>query len=325
MDEFKTSAPPEARLHFLDYWRVMRIRKAIIITVFLITAIIATAVTFILPESFASTARIKVENDVTDIPGMTGMPSVGMYDPYFIQTTFEIMQSELVLSNVIASMSLNAEWGKKYFNGETLKTTETMEILKQRMQLAPVKNTKLISITVYSDDRNEAAQLANAVAEAYRVYRFESREQLTRNGLKTLVEQFQEQELEIKTNQNFVEQLRQEFHITDQAAASQPTPTITEEQLRAFNQQEIEGDKLYKEQWVQLQELKSIQETNRDKLCDVLPLMVADGALNELLGKLHDAKQKFVTLTNDYNTTNIAVVRLQSLMDELNQIGRAHV
>ena len=53
---------PEARLHFLDYWRVIRIRKAIIITVFLITAIIATAVTFILPESYASTCKIKVEN-----------------------------------------------------------------------------------------------------------------------------------------------------------------------------------------------------------------------------------------------------------------------
>src|ERR1035438_7998712 len=99
MDEFKPSASPEAKLHFLDYWRVIRIRKAIIITVFLITAIIATAVTFILPESFASTARIRVKNDVTDIQGMTGAPTMGGYDPYFIQTTFEIMQSQLVLSN----------------------------------------------------------------------------------------------------------------------------------------------------------------------------------------------------------------------------------
>src|SRR5690348_3794814 len=116
MDEFKTAAMPEAKLHFLDYWRVIRIRKAIIITVFLITAIIATAVTFILPESYASTARIKVENDVTDISGMSGSPALSGYDPYFIQTTFEIMQSQLVLSNVIATLNLNAEWGKKYFN-----------------------------------------------------------------------------------------------------------------------------------------------------------------------------------------------------------------
>ena len=319
MDEFKSSTPPEARLHFLDYWRVIRIRKAIIITVFLITAIIATAVTFILPESYASTARIKVENDVTDIPGMTGIQTSGTYDPYFIQTTFEIMQSQLVLSNVIATLNLNTKWGNKYFNNETLKTTETMEILKQRMQLAPVKNTKLISITVYSDDKQEAADLANAIAEAYKNYRFESRRQLTENGLKTLEEQFQEQDLEIKTNQDYVEQLRQQLHITDQASASAPTPTLNDEQLKFINQRQIENEQLYKGRLVELQELKSIQETNKSKLCDVLPQMVQDGALNDLLSKLHESQQKWVTLTNDYALTNFVVTRVQSLMDELNR------
>src|SRR5271156_4250429 len=111
MEQSKTPASPvaEAQLHFLDYWRVIRIRKAIIITVFLITAIIATAVTFILPESYASTARIKVEQDVLDVPGIDGSPTAALtgFDPYFIQTTFEIMQSEIVLSNVIANLDLN--------------------------------------------------------------------------------------------------------------------------------------------------------------------------------------------------------------------------
>ena len=73
--------------------------------------------------------------------------------------------------------------GQKDYNGETLKTTETMEILKGRMQLAPVKNTKLIAITVYSDDKNEAAELANAMAGSYRQYRFESRSELALTGL----------------------------------------------------------------------------------------------------------------------------------------------
>ena len=63
MDPLKNTPPPESKLHFLDYWRIIRIRKAIIVTVFLITAIIATAVTFILPESYASTARIIVKQD----------------------------------------------------------------------------------------------------------------------------------------------------------------------------------------------------------------------------------------------------------------------
>lgn len=316
MDDFKNSAPPEAKLHFLDYWRVIRIRKAIIITVFLITAIIATAVTFVLPESYSSTARIKVENDVSDIQGMSGTPTYVPFDPYFIQTTFEIMQSELVLSNVIASLNLNVEWGKKYYNGEPLKTTETMEILKQRMALAPVRNTKLISITVYSDDKKEAADLANAIAVAYREYRFNSRRELTTNGVAVLEEQFKAQDLDIATNQAYVDRLRQELHIIDDPHATAPTPTLDAEQLRMINSQRIEGEKIYNEQYVQLQELKAI--TSKERLCDVLPQMVSDSALNDLLSKLSEARQNWVKLTNDYALDNVTVQRVQSLINELN-------
>jgi capsular polysaccharide biosynthesis protein len=144
----------------------------VFVVVFLLVLGYSIAVAFLLPETYASTARIKVENEVENIP-----PTVG-YDPYFIQTTFEIMQSQLVLSNVIAALNLNVEWGKRYFAGRTLKTTETMDILKQRIQIAPVRNTKLISITVYCDYNEEAARIANAIAESYRDYRVNSRAEL---------------------------------------------------------------------------------------------------------------------------------------------------
>jgi uncharacterized protein involved in exopolysaccharide biosynthesis len=137
----------------------------VFVTVFLLVVIISTAITFILPESYASTARIKVEPEVN--PGINGTA----YDPYFLQTTFEIIQSQLVLDPVIAKLNLNVEWGKKYFKGETLKSAEALEILKARTSLAPVRGTKLIAITVYSDDRNEAARLANAIADSYWAYR----------------------------------------------------------------------------------------------------------------------------------------------------------
>jgi capsular polysaccharide biosynthesis protein len=77
----------------------------------------------------------------------------------------------VILGPVIDQLNLNAEWGRKYFAGETLPTAQTLAILKQRLMLAPVRNTKLIAITVFSDDRNEAAKIANAVAESYRDYR----------------------------------------------------------------------------------------------------------------------------------------------------------
>jgi len=252
MDSQKNFTQPEAKLHFLDYWRVIRIRKAIIITVFLITAIIATAVTFILPESYASTCKIKVENDVNDSAGgYAPTPSQTTYDPYFIQTTFEIMSSSLVLSNVINTLNLNVEWGKKYFNGETLKTTETMGILKARMSLAPVRSTKLISITVYSDDPKEAALLANTIAEAYKNYRLDTRRETTSKGISVLEAQFLDESNRIQGAQLQIENLRRDLGITvDQADSAGFTSSLTTEQLQTLHAQMIEGERAYKEQSV---------------------------------------------------------------------------
>ena len=74
MDPLRTAAAPETRLHFLDYWRIIRIRKAVIILVFLLVSITATFVTFLLPKAYSSKARIRVNHDTTDVPNMAGMP-----------------------------------------------------------------------------------------------------------------------------------------------------------------------------------------------------------------------------------------------------------
>src|SRR5205814_5077434 len=138
MDPLKVTPPQETKLHFLDYWRIIRIRKTVILAVFLLVVITATLVTFILPESFSSMARIKIERDGSDIEGISGRMPLGGYDPYFIQTEFEVIQSEVVLDKVIKDLGLNEEWGKKYAGNQTLKTPETRGLLKQRIDLRPV-------------------------------------------------------------------------------------------------------------------------------------------------------------------------------------------
>ena len=184
--------------------------------VFLITAIIATAVTFLLPESYASTARIKIEPDIVkDFPAFPPEITYATYDPYFIQTEFEVIQDRVVLGKVIEALNLNEEWGKRYYGGATLKTPETMEFLKRRMSLSPMRNTKLIGITIYSEDKNEAALIANEIAEAYRDYRLNIRRQQTLGGIKVLEDQFQSDEQQIQIVQSNVDNLRQELDVND--------------------------------------------------------------------------------------------------------------
>jgi uncharacterized protein involved in exopolysaccharide biosynthesis len=101
------------------------------------------------------------------------------WDPHFLQTEFEMIQSTAVLGRVVEKLNLDVEWGKKYNGGTTLKTAETIEFLKKRLDLCPVRTTSLIEIRVFSEDGREAARLANAVAEAYRDYRLERRQQVS--------------------------------------------------------------------------------------------------------------------------------------------------
>ncbi len=323
MDQIKNpiaGPPPETRLHFLDYWRVIRIRKAIIITVFLITAIIATAVTFILPESFSSTAKIKVENDGGIISGYNTPAATAMpYDAYFIQTTFEIMQSQLILSNVIAAKNLNVEWGKKYYNGETLKTSETMDILRGRMALAPVRNTKVIAITVYSDDKNEASDLANEIARVYQNYRVQTIRDTQVKGLEVFNQQFLAESNLIQSIQANVENMRTALGIHDDPTSLAPSPTLDKEDLARINADMAEDEKQAVRQKVQLDKLKEVQKTDPTKLRDVLPMMISDSSLGGMLDQLREAERSKSKLLVDYPANNLNVLRVQSTIDSLNE------
>jgi capsular exopolysaccharide synthesis family protein len=320
MDSFKNQPQPqpEAKLHFLDYWRIIRIRKAIIITVFLITAIIATAVTFILPESYSATCRIEVEAGGADIQSLNGAPvaSALPYDAFFMQNTFEIMQSEVVLSNAVNELNLNEVWGKKYYNGETLKTTETMDLLKRRMDLKPVRNTKLIAITVYSEDKNECALLANTIAKAYQEYRLNLVQQVPAGGLKVYVQEAADLAARIDATNAIVQLLRGQLKIKDSDPnAMNSSPTLNEEMMRTYNSQMLEGERHCKEEETKLAKLKSLDP---EKLRDVLPTVTEDSMLSDLLGKLHSDQQEYVGLTNDYAAADPHIIRIQSTIQELN-------
>ena len=149
--------------------KLLLVFTLVFVPVFLLTVITSVAVKFILPESYASTARILVQTDQPPTIKGVILPRAMADDP--VQSIIIQILSQEVLKPVIDKLKLNDRWGKRYANGTALNTVESLDILKQNVQLSPVKNTRLIAITVYSEDPNEAAQIANAIAESYRDYR----------------------------------------------------------------------------------------------------------------------------------------------------------
>jgi capsular exopolysaccharide synthesis family protein len=327
MDPSKASPPPETKLHFLDYWRIIRIRKTVILAVFLLVVITATLVTFILPESYSSTARIKIERDAPDISGMMERGGSSPYDPYFMQTEFELIQSELILGKVIEDLNLNTEWGKKYANGEHLKTSETIAMLKARMELRFVRNTSLIEIRVLNEKPDEAARIANAVAEAYKAHRLEQRMKLSEGGIEALQARFTEQEEKVKKAQEAVERLRVELNVSDAMASGEgPSPLMTGETLRKLESLRIESKAEFDRQATLLDRLKTLgKDLGPEGLAQAIPSATADSLLSSLLEQLTVVEQTQVRLDKELGPENVEVMKCKAMADDLHKKVKSRV
>ncbi len=112
-------------------------------------------------------ALLKLETHDADNPGIRG-GLVQVYDPYFIQSEFEVIQSDVVLKKALQKLKASADK-----DDHSPSRVETVETLKKKLDLRPVKGTTIISIGAKSNNPDEAARIANAVSEAYSEHRIE--------------------------------------------------------------------------------------------------------------------------------------------------------
>jgi capsular exopolysaccharide synthesis family protein len=315
MDALKTTTPQETKLHFLDYWRIIRIRKTVILAVFLLVVITATVVTYFLPESYMSMARIKVERDQADItPLMQNQPMSSPYDPYFIQTEFEVLKSELILGTVIKDLGLREKWTKKY--NVPLSKQETLELLQKSMDLRPVRNTSIIEIRYYSGDKKEAADIANAIADTYEKHRVEERRRLTGSGIDALTNRLDVVQAEVHRMQTNVDDLRLKLKITDPIGQMDtPTMMLTAESLREIEKIRIES----KAELVRMQTLlNKLKELKPDDLAQAIPTTgINDQILTTLLEQETLADQRLITIRGAYGDKHPDLVAATAAAQDL--------
>lgn len=272
----------EAQLHFLDYWRILRVRKVLIMVVFLLVVTTTTVITFWMPKTYLSTARIAVDKDVTDAPGLLGRQTQMGFDLFYIQTQFERIQSTEVLNKVIEDkeLNLNERWSKRFGMERMLETGETYGILSKRLRVRNVRNTSIIEIGVISEDRKEAADIANKIVEVYRAIRQERVLNYAESGIKKYQEEKSTLDSDVKRLQGEVEALRKEAGITDFMGDSPTIQTLDADTLRQFERERIAVSAVYEERRTRLDELKTVEP---EKLPTALLQLQYNDALNDLL------------------------------------------
>src|SRR5689334_8557909 len=132
----------EVKLHFLDYWRVVRIRWPLVLLAFLLVLITAAVVTYFQPREYKSSVFIEVRSTAENPRIFTnGDPNIPVHDPQLAPTVFQIIQRTGVLYPVIEELKLADRWGRE---GMKLTREQAYMRLRGKLMVDEVRNTDLL-------------------------------------------------------------------------------------------------------------------------------------------------------------------------------------
>jgi polysaccharide biosynthesis transport protein len=306
MEQTLASSSPESRLQFLDYWRVIKTRKVIILLVFLLSGLTAFTVSLSLPKKYMASVRIKVEAEKPTVDLFAQSQTAG-YDPYFLQTQYQIIQSQKILYPVIEAFKLQQTWD--------LPIDIAMRRLKGQLSVRRYPDTSLIEIGVTDHDGHLAADIANKIAEVFENDRLEVKKQQTQKGIDKLRDDVTQQEDRVRVVQEKIERLRKELGvpIVGNVKMSDVTMQHLESELSDARNAAITSEA----------RLNAVKKLTPQQLQDAVSVLVNDPTVQSLSQKLTDTDTTLETLKQDFGpehpTVLAAIAQHDKLQDQLTQ------
>jgi polysaccharide biosynthesis transport protein len=305
MDAATTSEVPELKLHFLDYWRVIRLRRSLIVMVFLLCVVTSTLLTFWLPKQYASTVRIEVQKDAPEVPVGEARANAFGSDPYFLTTQFKIIESWSILTNVIDSLHLDEKLATQAGDTTPWTLDQTYSALFDKISVEQTRMTSLIEISVKNADAKMAADIANAIVVAYRESRLEKWKGDRYSGITVLQTTLSDNETKVANMETNLNVLRASLGISD---LGEDNPgfgeTLDTEQLKEFLHEETVALSDYLDY---SNILFGIAKIPSYELGAALPTAYAhnsDPELAELSTRLNSAKDKLTALQSSFGPKN---------------------
>ncbi|MGH7970552.1 MAG: YfbK domain-containing protein, partial [Limisphaerales bacterium] len=171
---------------------------------------------------FESSARVEIDRGLADNRNATN----SFYDPYFVQTEFEVIQSDLILGRVVDKLKLQDVLASEKGEKGPMRTEDAIKALRQNLELKP-KGSGVLEIRARDAQPEEAAKIANAVAEEYLNYRRAQHEDLAAASSEQLQERIQAREKQIAAVTKDLARLQAQTNTTPEPDASLPKPAAT--------------------------------------------------------------------------------------------------
>jgi beta-lactamase regulating signal transducer with metallopeptidase domain/uncharacterized protein involved in exopolysaccharide biosynthesis len=271
------------------------------------------------PRLYRSMTRIQVRDMTSQNLGNGAEFHATDFDPYFIQTEFEVIQSGVVLHPVIASLDLKSRWGKQYAAGRTFTEDEAIRLLKSRLNVVPVRNTSIIEIQAYDEAPDEAALIANTVAETYRKHRLQVAIDLMKSGVDALEKRKEESDKKIAQQQKVVDDLRASLGISDpDPEATTPPPALSPEVVKNLQNSEQYLVDIQVQLESQLSNLLKLDKSRQREALETA-LEKPDVQLANLENELNVAEKELSVLALDFSTNHPKYLEAEATIKNVNE------
>lgn len=305
----------EVKLHFLDYWRVIKMRLGLISLVFLLIMITAGVTTYFLPRRYLATVRMEVKQD-NQKAFDPGSHSSG-WDPQFVSTQFQILKMSKLLYPVIDRMEL-----VKYYSGDGPQISQLMAFnrLKGSIDTQQERNTSLIDVGVWDTDRDKAAAIANTISVEYGELRLAMAKEAFDRGTKQFQDEVDKQRANVTAKAQEAARIRQEQGIIDTDPENQGAPLTTQENTHRALENSVNEQKLKVEQLRTA--LDQIKELKPEALKEALNILhIEDPTVSQNLAELLRSRVDEVNILNSgVGERHPRVVALRAKMAEHSRI-----
>ncbi len=181
----------EAGFDFRGYWNILLKRRWAIVIAFAIVMLTGVVATFLVTPIYRATAVIQIERQaaqVVNIPGLEPIESP-WYDREFYETQIQLMTSrsmaekiasDLPLDNPVFESLTQPSWWDEIRNAVTgtevvpfsewppdQQRRRLVSLVRYGLNVAPIRNSRLLQIHFESPDPQIAGSVANAVAYGF--------------------------------------------------------------------------------------------------------------------------------------------------------------
>src|SRR5947209_4427143 len=285
----------EVKLHFVDYWRVIRIRWVLVLLAFLLVLITAAIFTYFQPREYRADVVAEVKSTAQN-PRIFSQadPSQPIHDPQLAPTVYQVIQRTGILYPVIEQLKLQDRWAR---DNRRPSREITYQILRNKLDVDEVRNTDLLQISVYDSNPQLAADIANKIVNVYQDRRVEEEKEILNRAVTAMNDEVEKQQKRVEEARSEMAKIRDEEHIVDL------NPEGTEDTQAPVNgmvvKQEQEVNDAEAKIAILSSKLAQIENLKGDDLMRMLPTLdVQDPTIQKILPNYQDALAQEALLLN---------------------------